>query len=151
MSPILRRVRRMGLLHFERSRSLRFVPRLFLITFLATLAGCGENFDKDIETVRAATTLTDGSNDQLAQDLAGARGKVEWIGSRFEKYEDNEYIVGVTARIERYTRAGAKRLVELQFINNRQTRQVAFEQLLIDGRPQDLIGGAINLLLLQLE
>lgn len=141
----------MGLLHFERSRCLRFATLLMLIVFLAALAGCGENFDKDIETVRAAITLTDDSNDQLAQDLAGARGKVEWIGSRFEKYEDNEYIVGVTARIERTTRAGAKRLVELQFINNRQTRQVAFEQLLIDGRPQDLIGGAINLLLLQLE
>jgi hypothetical protein len=151
MSPILRRARRMGLLHFERSRSLSFAQRLILIAFLAALAGCGENFDKDIETVRAAATLTDDSNDQLAQELAGARGKVEWIGSRFAKYEDNEYIVGVTARIERYTRAGAKRLVELQFINNRQTRQVAFEQLLIDGRPQDLIGGAVNLLLLQLE
>ncbi len=141
----------MGLLRFERSRSLRFAQHLVLIAFLTALAGCGENFDKDIETVRAATTLTDDSNDQLAQELAGARGKVEWIGSRFDKYKDNEYIVGVTARIERYTRAGAKRLVELQFINNRQTRQVAFEQLLIDGRPQDLIGGAVNLLLLQLE
>jgi hypothetical protein len=141
----------MGLLHFEGSRCLQFAPRLILIVFLAVLAGCGENFDKDIETVRAASTLTDDSNDQLAQELAGARGKVEWIGSRFAKYEDNEYIVGVTARIERYTRAGAKRLVELQFINNRQTQQVAFEQLLIDGRPQDLIGGAVNLLLLQLE
>jgi hypothetical protein len=151
MGPILRRARRMGLLHFKRSRNLSFAPRLILIVFLAALAGCGENFDKDIETVRAATTLTDDSNEQLAQDLAGARGKVEWIGSRFAKYEDNEYIVGVTARIERYTRAGAKRLVELQFINNRQTQQVAFEQLLIDGRPQDLLGGALNLLLLQLE
>ena len=141
----------MGLLHFERSRSLRLAPRLALIVFLAALTGCGENFDKDIETVRGARTLTGDSNDQLAQELAGARGKVEWIGSRFDKYKDNEYIVGVTARIERYTRAGAKRLVELQFINNRQTQQVAFEQLLIDGRPQDLIGGAVNLLLLQLE
>jgi len=141
----------MGLLHFERSRSLRLAPRLALIVFLAALTGCGENFDKDIETVRGARTLTGDSNDQLAQELAGARGKVEWIGSRFGKYEDNEYIVGVTARIERYTRAGAKRLVELQFIYNRQTHQVAFEQFLIDGRPQDLIGGALNLLLLQLE
>jgi len=141
----------MGLFRFQRSCSLRFVPRLVLIVFLAALAACGENFDQDIEAVRAARTLESDTNDELARELAGARGKVEWIGSRFEKYEDNEYIVGVTARIERYTRAGAKRLVELQFINNRQTRQVAFEQLVIDGRPQDLIGGALNLLLLQLE
>ena len=141
----------MGPLRIAWSSSLRSTPRLILILFLAVLAACGENFDKDIETVRGARTLTGDSNDQLAQELAGARGKVEWIGSRFGKYEDNEYIVGVTARIERYTRAGAKRLVELQFIYNRQTHQVAFEQLLIDGRPQDLIGGALNLLLLQLE
>jgi hypothetical protein len=130
---------------------LRFFSRLILIVFLTALVACGENFDKDVEAVRAARTIGDDTNDELAREIAGARGKVEWVGSRFEKYGDNEYIVGVTAQIERYTRAGAKRLVELQFINNRQTNQVAFEQLLIDGRPQDLIGGALNLLLLQLE
>jgi len=140
----------MGLFHFEESMG-RFLPRLVLVVFFAALAGCGENFDQDIEAVRAARTIGDNTNDELARELAGARGKVEWQGSRFDKYADNEYIVGVTARIERYTRAGAKRLVELQFINNRQTQQVAFEQLLIDGRPQDLIGGTLNLLLLQLE
>lgn len=141
----------MGLFRFQRSHDLRFIPRVIVIIALAVLAACGENFDKDIETVRAARTFGDDTNDELAREIASARGKVEWSGSRFEKYADNEYIVGVTAHIERYTRAGAKRLVELQFINNRQTNQVAFEQLLIDGRPQDLIGGALNLLLLQLE
>ena len=130
---------------------MRLIPRLIVIIAVAALVACGENFDKDIEAVRADRTLETYTNDELAREIAGAHGKVEWNGSRFEKYADNEYIVGVTARIERYTRAGAKRLVELQFINNRQTRQVAFEQLLIDGRPQDLIGGALNLLLLQLE
>ena len=130
---------------------MRLAPRLVLILFLTALAACGENFDRDIETVRAARTFGDDTNDELARQIAGARGKVEWQGSRLEKYQDNEHIVGVTAHVERYTRAGAKRLVELQFINNRQTQQVAFEQVLIDGRPQDLIGGALNLLLLQLE
>jgi hypothetical protein len=129
----------------------QFARRLILILFLGALAACGDGYDKDIETVRAAHTLQADSNDEMARQIAGARGKVEWIGGRFDKYKDNEYIVGVTARIEVYTRAGAKRLVELQFINNRQTEKVAFEQLLIDGRPQDLIGGALNLLLLQLE
>jgi hypothetical protein len=129
----------------------RFLPRLLAIALVAGLAACGENFDADIEAVRAARSITDDTNDELAREIAGARGQVEWIGSRFEKYEDNEFIVGVTARIERTTRAGAKRLVELQFIRNRQTDRVAFEQVRIDGRPQDLIGGALNLLLLQLE
>jgi hypothetical protein len=93
----------------------------------------------------------DQTNDELARQLAGPRGKVEWTAERPEKYRDNEYIVGVTARIERTTRAGGKRLIELQFIRNRQNQQVAFEQLVIDGRPQNIIGGALNLLLMQLE
>ena len=65
--------------------------------------------------------------------------------------QDNEYIVGVTAKIERITRAGAKRLIELQFIRNQQNQQISFEQLTIDGQPQGLVGGALNLLLMQLE
>jgi hypothetical protein len=87
----------------------------------------------------------------LARQLAGARGKVDWAADRLEKYADNEHIVGVTAKIERTTRAGGKRLVELQFIRNRQNQQIAFEQLVIDGHPQGLISGPINLLLMQLE
>jgi hypothetical protein len=60
------------------------------------LAGCGEDFDKDIEIAPPAT-VTDDSNDQLAQD-SPVPAASEWIGSRFE-VQDNEYIVGVTARI----------------------------------------------------
>jgi len=82
IGPIPRRKRRMGPLFFAWRR--RWCPA-HLILFLALLTGCGENFNKDIETVRAAHTITDDSNDELARQIAGARGKVEWIGSRFEK------------------------------------------------------------------
>lgn len=115
------------------------------------LAACSD-YTKDIEAVRQDRTVTqDQTNDALALQLAGARGKVEWVGDRPEKYKDNEYIVGVTAKIERITREGAKREIELQFIRNRQNQQISFEQLTIDGRPQGLVGGALNLLLMQLE
>ena len=87
----------------------------------------------------------------MAQQLAGARGKVEWVADRPEKYKDNQYIVGVTAKIERLTKAGGKREIELQFIRNQQNQQISFEQLTIDGQPQGIVGGALNLLLMQLE
>jgi hypothetical protein len=39
----------------------------------------------------------------------------------------------------------------LQFIRNQQNQQISFEQLTIDGQPQGIVGGALNLLLMQLE
>ncbi len=129
------------------------VLRILAIAVLAAfpLAACSD-YSKDIEAVRQDRTVSeDQTNDELARQLAGARGKVEWVADRPEKYADNEYIVGVTAKIERITRAGAKRLIELQFIRNRQNRQISFEQLTIDGQPQGIVGGALNLLLMQLE
>ena len=115
------------------------------------LSACSD-YTKDIDAVRQDRTVTqDQTNDALALQLAGARGKVEWVGDRPDKYKDNEYIVAVTAKIERITRAGAKRQIELQFIRNRQNQQISFEQLTIDGQPQGIVGGALNLLLMQLE
>src|SRR5262245_27797676 len=131
------------------TRLLRTLAVLFVAAF--PLAACGD-YSKDIEAVRQDRTVSkDQTNDELALQLAGARGKVEWVAGRPDKYADNQYIVGVTAKIERITRAGGKRLIELQFIRNRQNQQISFEQLTIDGQPQGLVGGALNLLLMQLE
>jgi hypothetical protein len=126
--------------------------RLRLVLLGVLLVAACSDYTKDIKAVRQDRTVTqDQTNDALAQQLAGARGKVEWVADRPEKYKDNEYIVGVTAKIERITRAGAKRLIELQFIRNQQNQQISFEQLTIDGQPQGIVGGALNLLLMQLE
>lgn len=126
--------------------------RLLLAVIAAISVTACSDYSKDIEAVRQSRTVVeDQTNDDLARQLAGARGKVEWLAERPEKYADNEHIVGVTAKIERTTRAGGKRLIELQFIRNRQNRQIAFEQLVIDGHPQGLISGPLNLLLMQLE
>lgn len=123
-----------------------------IVVLAAGLVSACSDYAKDIEAVRQHRTIVDDqTNDELAREIAGARGKVEWSAGRPEKYSDNEYIVGVAARIERTTRAGAKRVIELQFIRNRQNQRIAFDQLTIDGQPQSILGGALNLLLMQLE
>lgn len=129
------------------------VRRLSAILVVAAgLVSACSDYAKDIEAVRQHRTIVDDqTNDELAREIAGARGKVEWSAGRPDKYRDNEYVVGVTARIERTTRTGAKRVIEIQFIRNRQNQQIAFDELTIDGQPQSILGGAVNLLLMQLE
>jgi len=117
---------------------------------LLALAGCGENFDQDIAAVKAAQG-PGGANEQFANQLAGARGQVKWAAAKPAKYKDNANIVEVAAKIDKTTRSGAKRQVEIAWINNRQTRQVALERLAIDGQPQSLVSGALGLLMMQLE
>jgi hypothetical protein len=117
---------------------------------LFALVACGENYDQDIAAVKAAQG-PGGTNEQFANQLAGARGQVAWAASRPAKYSDNSNVVEVAAKIDKATRAGAKRQVEIAWVNNRQTKQVALERLSIDGQPQSLVSGALGLLLMQLE
>jgi len=114
------------------------------------LGGCGESYDQDIAAVKAAAA-PGGTNEQFANQLAGARGSVAWSAAKPAKYKDNPNVVEVVAKIDKTTRAGAKRQVEIGWINNRQTKQVALERLSIDGQPQSLVSGALGLLLMQLE
>ena len=114
------------------------------------LGACGENFDADIQAVKAAAG-PGGTNEQFANQLAGARGQVAWSASKPAAYKDNPNVVEVVAKVEKTTRAGAKRVVDIAWINNRQTKQVALERLAIDGQPQSLVSGALGLLMMQLE
>ena len=114
------------------------------------LAGC-DRYASDIVAVKQATSLGDGTNEELCKELAGARGHFEWLGGRSETYADNPDIVLVTCKVDRTTSAGAKREVRLEFLHNRQTDKVALDRVLIDGQPQSIIGGMLNLLLMQLE
>jgi hypothetical protein len=41
--------------------------------------------------------------------------------------------------------------VVLEYLNNGQTRKIALERVLVDGQPQGLVSGMLNLLLMQLE
>ena len=125
--------------------------RVALAAMLAlALVACGENFDADVAAVKAAAG-PGGTNEQFANQLAGARGQVAWSASKPAAYKDNPNVVEVVAKVEKTTRAGAKRTVDVAWINNRQTRQVALERLAIDGQPQSLVSGALGLLMMQLE
>lgn len=114
------------------------------------IAGC-DRYAEDIVKVRQATSLGDGTNEELCTEIAGARGHFEWLAGRSETYADNPDIVLVTCKVDRTTSAGAKREVRLEFLHNRQTDKVALDRVLIDGQPQSIIGGMLNLLLMQLE
>ncbi len=130
------------------------LKHLYLIATVAlalpAVTAC-DSYKDDVATVQQAESLVPGkSNDALAREIAGARGSITWKGAKAERY-NNDAIVLVTADIDRVGQSGADHKIALEFINNRETRKVAFEQAYIDGKPQSLLGGALTLFLLQLD
>jgi hypothetical protein len=123
---------------------------LILVVAVAALTGC-DRYADDIDAVKRAESIVPGqSNEGIATEIAGARGTVEWKGGKAPKYESAD-IVGVQAVIKRISASGNKHEVELEFINNRQTKKVAFDGAVVDGKKQDMLSGALALFLMQLE
>ena len=123
---------------------------LILVVAVAALSGC-DRYADDVDAVKRAESILPGkSNEALAVEIAGARGTVAWKGGAAPKYESAE-IVGVQAVIKRVSSNGNKHEVELEFINNRQTKKVAFDGAIVDGKKQDMLSGALALFLMQLE
>jgi len=125
------------------------VRRFFLILPLAgalSLAGC-DNYKSDIAAVKRAKTLPGETNEELVMDLAGASASIEWTAERSKVY-DNDDIIAVTATINRIGQAGRRSKVDLIYIHNRQTKAVAFQELRLNGKRQDMLSGALNLMLL---
>ena len=126
---------------------------LFLVAigFIATgLVGCS-GYGDDIDAVQNASSVVPGkSNLDLVTAIAGARGTIDWAGGPAPKYQSDD-IVSVTADIKRIGGTGVRHEVILTFIHNRQTQKVAFDGMTVDGKPQDLISGALNMFLLNLE
>jgi hypothetical protein len=115
-----------------------------------SLYACNRYAD-DIDAVKQAESIVPGqSNEVLAINIAGARSSIAWQAGPAPKYQNPE-IVAVTAVIKRVSGNGNKHEVDLMFIHNRQTRKVAFDGALVDGKPQDLMSGALSLFLMQLE
>ncbi|HEY4164286.1 MAG TPA: hypothetical protein VGM59_14565 [Dongiaceae bacterium] len=113
--------------------------------------GCSRYAD-DIDTVKQAESVIPGkSNDLLTLDIAGARGKVEWQGGTSPKYNNDGDIIVVTATIKRISGNGNRHEIQLSFVHNRQTKKVAFDGALVDGKPQTLASGALMLFMMQLE
>jgi hypothetical protein len=102
--------------------------------------------------VKTAESVVPGkSNEVLTLDIAGARGDIEWQAGPAPQYQ-NADIIGVTAVIKRVTPSnGNRHEIDLSFIHNRQTKKVAFDGATVDGKKQDLISGAFNLFMMQLE
>ncbi|MDH3474277.1 MAG: hypothetical protein OEM59_11345 [Rhodospirillales bacterium] len=127
-----------------------WLPRhLVLLICGGLLAACAE-FGPDVDKVKAAETMGQ-PNDQLVKDIAGARGTFKWSGRRSEKYGKSSGIILVEARIERTNRAGNDQVVQLQWLHNRKTGVVDFEDVLINGQSRGILGAALEMLLLDLE
>lgn len=125
------------------------VRRSILILPLAgalALLGC-DSYKSDIAAVKRAKTLPGETNEELVMDLAGARASIEWTAERSKVY-DSDDIIAVTATINRLGQAGQRSRVDLVYIHNRQTKKVSFEELRLNGQRQDLLSGALNLMLL---
>ena len=125
------------------------VRRCILVLPLAgalALAGC-DSYKSDIAAVKRAQTVPGETNEELVMALAGARASIEWSAEPAKQY-DSDDIIAVTAEINRLGQAGQRSKVELVYIHNRQTKQVAFEELRLNGQRQDLLSGALNLMLL---
>ena len=121
-----------------------------VIVAVAALTGCNRYGD-DIDAAKTAESIIPGkSNDVVAIEIAGARGTVEWAGGPAPKYESDD-IVGVQAVIKRISGNGNRHEIELDFIHNRQTKKVAFDGAIVDGKKQDMLSGALTLFLMQLE
>jgi hypothetical protein len=110
------------------------------------LLGC-DSYKSDISAVKRAKTLPGETNEELVMDLAGARASIEWTAEPSKLY-DTDDIIAVTATINRLGQAGQRSKVDLVYIHNRQTKQVSFEELRLNGQRQDLLSGALNLMLL---
>jgi hypothetical protein len=114
------------------------------------LAAC-DRYGDDIALVKKSPVLGDTTGDKLCTDTAGARGKYEWSAGQSETYKDNDQIVQVTCKVTKPGASGAQHVIEFEFIHNRQTEKVALDRLLIDGQEQNLLSGALNLMLMQLN
>ncbi len=120
-----------------------------LLLGLGLLAGCS-SYESDIEAVKAAKT-TGATNEDFVKDLAGARGTFEWSAREDEKYGRDSGIVLVEAAVTRTGRSGRKQVIQLLWLNNRQTGKVALEDVLVNGRSRGILGAALDIFQLELE
>jgi hypothetical protein len=120
-----------------------------LLLGLGMLGAC-DRYESDIEKVKAATT-TGVTNEAFVKDLAGARGTFEWSAGEDPTYGKDSGIVLVEAAVTRTGRSGRRQVVQLQWLHNRQTGKIAFEDVRVNGRSRGILGAALDVLELELE
>ncbi len=124
----------------------RLRPALAALVLL-TLAAC-DSYKDDIAAVQQAKSVV-GTNQELVDEVAGARGTYDWSAKPY--VEGKDQIVLVEARIEVTDNKGSDHVIQLQWVHNRQTGKVSEEDILVDGRSRGLMQGAMDLMLLQIE
>lgn len=129
-------------------RTLRLLSVLGFLAAFLLLTACG-GYKDDIAAVQAAEGMTGKTNAELVEQIAGARGTVEWRAEPYLEGKDN--VILVEARIEKVDKEGIDHLIRLQWVHNRQSGRVAEEDVIIDGRSRGLLQGAMDLLLLEFE
>ena len=129
---------------------MRGLGRAAAIIALALLAACG-GYGSDIDAVKQAEATPGQTNEAWVNTIAGARGHVDWSAGKAAAYNNSD-IIEVVATIDKpAVNDGGPHKIELHFIHNRQTEKVALDSVVVDGKSQGLLGGALNLLLLQLQ
>ena len=128
---------------------MRGLGRALAIIALALLAACG-GYGSDIDIVKQAEATPGQTNEAWVNSIAGARGHVEWSAGKAAAYNNSD-IIEVVATIDKPAANGSQHKIELHFLHNRQTQKVALDSVIVDGKSQGLLGGALNLLLLQLQ
>ncbi|MFQ6016880.1 MAG: hypothetical protein ACE5KF_01680 [Kiloniellaceae bacterium] len=116
---------------------------------LGMLVACSDH-GAEIDAVKAAGA-TGMNNEEMALRLAGPKGTVEWSGRKPDQYPKASTMVLVEATIQKPTGDGAERSIVIQYLYNRTTEQVSLFEVLVDGEPQGILAGALQMLLLRFE
>jgi hypothetical protein len=123
----------------------------FQLALAFLLAGC-DSYKADIAAVQKASILPGLTNEALALDLGGERATVEWTADDTE----TDDVVAVIATIKRVGQLGMRNTIELHYRHDRQSKAVTLEDVLLNGKQQPLLSGALsvfnlNLFKLQLQ
>lgn len=116
----------------------------FCVVGLAVAACSGH--DKSIDAVKT-TTLGGKTYESIVNDLAGAKGEVDWSATDSKEYKD---AVEVTAKVDKAGK-DAKRSAQLTWLHNPKTQKIELIGVTIDGQQESLLTGAIGLLQMTLE
>jgi hypothetical protein len=116
---------------------------------VGAIAACSP-FGDDIDAVKEAETAGM-RNEEFVQRLAGDENKIEWSARRWEQYPKNSSLIFVEAAMEKQTRDGKTHKIVVQYVYNRVSESTDLHDVLVDGQSQGILGGALRMLLLQLE
>ncbi|WP_120498365.1 hypothetical protein [Kiloniella sp. EL199] len=119
------------------------------------LSGCFDadgatnaEYADDIDAVREQV-FSGQSNADLVGELAGRHGKVTWLAGPWDDKQSDQLVL-VSANIQKNL-DNAKHELTLLYRYDRASNKVSLDKVLLDGKPQSVIGGAVAMLAMKLE